>query len=132
MFSATEEKEVWRIPDQAWLDMEDVDDGEGWRTPDPSWLEMEAAEGREIFYINLFLLCEEEEEDERKDKEEKEVESEEGEDDDWNNRPWSEVEKSGWCGRGCCQEIIMAARKGTKAALAAGLPAARFTEQRKM
>jgi hypothetical protein len=44
---------------------------------------------------------------------------------------WSEEEEPGWCGRSCCQEIVMAARKVTKAAPGAGLPAARLTEQRR-
>jgi hypothetical protein len=118
MFSATEEKEGWRIPIQAWLEMETAEDEEGWRTLDPSWLEMEAANDGEIFFMNLIRAHE--------------VESDEEEDDDWIDRPWSEVEESRWCGKSCCREIIMTAWKVTKAAPTAGLPAARLMEQRKM
>jgi hypothetical protein len=117
MFSATGELEGWRTPDPSWLEMEAADDWEGWRTPTPSWLEMEAADDEEIFFVNLIRS--------------QEVESDEGEDDDWIDRPWSEEEESGRCGRSCCQEIVMAARKVTKATPGAGLPAARLTEQRR-
>jgi hypothetical protein len=114
---AADDGEGWRTPTPSWLEMEAADDGEDWRTPTPSWLEMEAADDGEIFFVNLIRA--------------QEVESDEGEYDDWVDRPWSEVEEPGWCGRSCCREIVMATRKVTKAAPAEGLPAARLMEQRK-
>jgi hypothetical protein len=90
MFSATEEKEGWRIPIQVWLEMETPDDGE-------------------IFFVNLILAHEVESDGEEVD--------EGSTDSSWINRPWSEVEESEWCGRSCCREIIIATQKVTEVPL---------------
>ncbi len=40
-----------------------------------------------------------------------EYDEEEDDDESWIDRPWSETGEPEWCGRSCCQEIIMAAQE---------------------